>query len=250
MTHCTTRRMFLGSSAAAAAAAAMPRGATAQQPPAPRPLKPGAVVLFQGDSITDAGRNRAAQQQPNHAAAMGYGYPLLISSYLLAIHPALKLRFYNRGISGNKVPDLDARWQADGLDLKPDILSILIGVNDLWHKLGGQYDGTVEQYDQQLGALLKRTKQALPDTTIVLCDPFVLRCGAINESWFPEFDQRRAAARKQAQAHGALFVPFQQMFDDAVAKGSEPAYWAADGVHPTMAGHMLMAMTWGQTVLG
>jgi lysophospholipase L1-like esterase len=142
------------------------------------------------------------------------------------------------------VPDLDARWQADTIDLKPALLSILIGVNDIWHARGGKYDGTVADYDTGFTALLQKTREALPDTTLVICEPFVLRCGAIDDTWFPEFDERRAVAKKVAKDAGAIWVPFQSMFDDAVSDDTPPAYWAGDGVHPTMAGHALMARTW------
>lgn len=127
------------------------------------------------------------------------------------------------------------------------MISLLIGVNDIWHKLGGRYDGTVETYEKGYAALLARTRKALPNVRIVCCDPFVLRCGAVDEKWFPEFDQRRAAARRVADAAKAEWVPFQEMFDKAV-RGAKPEHWAHDGVHPSMAGHDLMAKTWLETV--
>lgn len=217
-----------------------------ESPPAsPVILKEGATVLFQGDSITDAGRNRGAKA-PNDVNALGRGYPFLLASHLLMIRPELGLKIHNRGISGNKVPDLDARWQADCIDLKPDVLSILIGVNDIWHMLNGRYKGTVDSYAKGFTALLEKTKAALPETRIVICQPFVLRCGAVNAKWFPEFDERKAAAKSVAEGAGAIWVPFQNAFDASVAKGTKPEYWAADGVHPTMAGHMLMAKVWSE----
>ena len=211
-------------------------------------LKEGDVVLFQGDSITDAGRDRKQEGNANHARALGTGYPVLIASELLNDHANLKLKVYNRGISGHKVPDLDSRWQKDCLDLKPAVLSILVGVNDIWHKLNGRYDGTVETYKTGFTALVQKTQDTLPDTTIVICEPFALRCGAVNDSWFPEFDERRAVAKDVAQAAKAIWVPFQTMFDEAIAAGTEPRYWAGDGVHPTLAGHALMAQTWRKIV--
>ncbi|MEO8499085.1 MAG: SGNH/GDSL hydrolase family protein [Planctomycetota bacterium] len=211
-------------------------------------LKKGETILFQGDSITDAGRDRGSQGNANQARALGTGYPMLLGCELLRDHAALGLQVYNRGISGHKVPDLDKRWQEDTIDLKPALLSILIGVNDIWHKLAGNYDGTVSDYETGFAALLARTREALPDVTIVVCEPFVLRCGAINDKWFPEFDQRRAAAKKVASDAGTIWVPFQTMFDEAVAAGVAPNYWAGDGVHPTLAGHSLMAQTWRKVV--
>ena len=207
-------------------------------------IKPNTTILFQGNSITDAGRDRKTQDQANNPAALGRGYPFHIGGQLLAEHAGLKLKVYNRGISGHKVPDLDARWQADTIDLKPAVLSILIGVNDIWHKLNGRYDGTPQIYREGFAALLKRTTDALPDVKLVICEPFVLRCGAVNDTWFPEFEERRGHAKEVAAAAGAIWVPFQEMFDQAVAAGTEPAYWAGDGVHPTHAGHALMAEAW------
>lgn len=232
-----SRRAWVGAVAAAGFA-----GAAAQA----APLSKGSVVLFQGDSITDAGRARD-QKGANDARAFGRGYPLLIAAHLLNERAADGLQIYNRGISGNKVPDLDARWQEDCFDLKPDLLSILIGVNDIWHKLNGRYDGTVEDYEKGFAALLDRTTKALPGVRLVICEPFVLRCGAVNDSWFPELDQRRAAAARVAKQAKATWVPFQEMFDKAV-KRAAPEHWAADGVHPTMAGHDLMAKTWLEVV--
>jgi len=209
-------------------------------------LKQNSVILFQGDSITDAGRDKT-QAAANNPRAFGDGYPFLIASQLQTRFPGKQLQCYNRGISGNKVPDLDARWQEDCIDLKPTVLSILIGVNDIWHKLNGNFDGTVQDYEEGLAALLKRTSEALPETRIVICEPFVLRCGAVNDKWFPEFEKRLAACKRVADAAGTIWVPFQSMFDKATKK-HDPSYWAGDGVHPSMAGHGLMARTWMRTV--
>lgn len=240
------RRGFLGATAAGgllAAELALPRTAAAAET---KPLDEGSVVLFQGDSITDAGRNRQSQG-PNDLAALGHGYAMLLAAGLLADHAKSRLKVYNRGISGNKVPDLDARWKPDAVDLKPAVLSILIGVNDIWHKLNGHYQGTVEQYETGYRALLRRTLDEIPGVRIVVCEPFVLRCGAVDDRWFPEFDQRRAVAKKLAEELRLDFVPFQEMFDRATAE-APPNYWAGDGVHPTLAGHALMAKTWRQVV--
>lgn len=249
-----TRRQMLHSSLVAAGATALSAtfnsadaSNSADQPKVK--LHQGDVILFQGDSITDARRARKSEGQANSSLGLGYGYPLFIAGNLLEAHPKLELKIYNRGISGNKVPDLQKRWQKDCLDLKPAVLSILIGVNDMWHKMNGRYNGTVKDYQTGFTALLQQTKSALPDTRIVICEPFALRCGAIKENWFPEFDQRRAVAKEVAQAADAMWVPFQTMFDEAIAAGTKPEYWAADGVHPTLAGHTLMAQTWRNVVV-
>ena len=107
------------------------------------------TILFQGDSITDAGRDRS-RYYANDARGMGGGYVRLIATQLLAQHPADEIRCYNRGISGNKVHQLAARWQDDCLQLRPQVLSILIGVNDFWHTLSSGYTGTPEIFDRTL----------------------------------------------------------------------------------------------------
>ncbi len=230
---------------AAATQFAGPSSVAAAEPSA-KPLAKGATVLFQGDSITDAGRDRS-RSGANDARALGNGYPMLLAGGLLRDHAAEQLKVFNRGISGNKVPDLAARWQADCLDLKPDVLSILIGVNDIWHKLNGKYDGTVATYESGFKDLLEETQAKLPDVRIAICEPFVLRFGAVTDKWFPEFTQRREAAEKVANELSREWVPFQTMFDEAI-EVAPPSYWARDGVHPTLAGHALMAETWRQTL--
>jgi lysophospholipase L1-like esterase len=209
------------------------------------------VILFQGDSITDAGRSRdkGKTDVPNNQPGLGNGYAWLAASQLLVDRPADDLRIFNRGISGNKVFQLADRWQVDCLELRPDLLSILIGVNDFWHtqdpKLG--YKGTVEIYETDSLALLERTRKALPRVKLVICEPFVLRCGAVKDSWLPEFDKYRAAARRVADINQAAFVPFQAMFDAAI-KFAPPEHWAGDGVHPSPAGAALMAHFWLKTI--
>jgi lysophospholipase L1-like esterase len=212
-------------------------------------IRKGEVILFQGDSITDAGRSREKAGVPNEQAGMGNGYAWLAAAELLVDRPKDELKIYNRGISGNKVYQLAERWQADCLDIKPSLLSILIGVNDLWHKLNGKYDGTVQVYERDYHALIDRTLKALPKVKLVICEPFVLRCGSVSDKWFPEFDAYRAVAHRVADAHRATFIPFQAMFDEAI-KYAPPAHWAGDGVHPTSAGASLMAHNWLRTVAG
>ncbi|HLB73602.1 MAG TPA: SGNH/GDSL hydrolase family protein [Sedimentisphaerales bacterium] len=206
-------------------------------------IQKDSTILFQGDSITDAGRDRNREGNANDTNALGKGHVYSIAAQLLTDRAGDGLKIYNRGISGNKVFQLADRWDKDCLELKPDVLSVLIGVNDIWHALNGNYDGTVEKYQKDYTALLERTLKALPSVKLVICEPFVLRCGAVNDKWFPEFDQYRAVAKKMSKEFNARFVPFQSMFDTAV-KTAPPAYWAADGVHPSMAGAYLMGQEW------
>ncbi|NIP25910.1 MAG: lysophospholipase [Phycisphaerae bacterium] len=210
-------------------------------------IQKGGIILFQGDSITDAGRDKRREANANDRNALGKGYVYSVATQLLADRAGDGLKIYNRGISGNKVFQLADRWDKDCLDLKPDIVSILIGVNDIWHTLNGNYAGTVEKYENDYRALLNRTRNALPSVQLVICEPFVLRCGAVNDKWFPEFDKYRAVSKKMSKEFNALFVPFQTMFDNAVKKAL-PAHWAGDGVHPSMAGAYLMGQEWLKVV--
>ena len=262
------RREFFGASALALGGASLTAmglnscatPSTAGRALGPRLINPGDTILFQGDSITDAGRDRKTADLANDKKALGNGYAWLAAAGLLmqygaaasAGEPASEgkkagLRVFNRGISGHKVVQLDKRWQRDCVDLKPNLLSILIGVNDIWHTKNGKFHSTPTIYERDYDALLERTRNELPETRLVVCEPFVLRCGAINESWFPEFDEYRAAARRLSDKHGATFVAFQTMFDKA-AKLAPPEHWARDGVHPSEAGKAIMAHEWLTTV--
>lgn len=242
-----SRRTMIGTAGLAGIASTISNRLIAK-PAEQNSIAQGNTILFQGDSITDAGRDKK-NQVANLQKSFGGGYAWMAASNLLVTSPHLNLRIYNRGISGNKVHQLAARWDRDCLDLKPDLLSILIGVNDIWHGLNGKYQGTVKTYEDDYLSLLQRTKKALPDTRIVICEPFVLRCGAVNENWFPEFDHYRKSAVKVASQFGAIFVPFQSMFDEAV-KYAPAKHWAGDGVHPSSHGSSLMAQFWLNAVQG
>ena len=144
-------------------------------------MKETKVILFQGDSITDAGRNREQQGVVNGPyGGTGYGYPLFASARLLADQPQAGLQFYNLGISGNRVVDLYARWKIDALNIKPDILSILIGVNDTWHEKARQNGVEVPRYEMIFRMLLEWTKKELPETKLVLMEPFVFLSEAVD----------------------------------------------------------------------
>jgi len=242
----TPRRGFLKkASAGVAAAVSIPQivGATALATEKKVTIHPNDVILFQGDSITDSGRKKDASE-PNATSALGSGYAMLAGGKLLEEFAGKNLKIYNKGISGNKVFQLADRWEADCLALKPNVLSILIGVNDFWHKKNGKYDGTVEVYRDDYMALLERTKKALPDVKLIIGEPFAISgTKAVDESWFPEFDGYRKAAREVADQFDAAFIPYQQIFTEAEQR-APGAYWAPDGVHPSLAGAELMAQTW------
>ena len=212
-------------------------------------LKKDDIILFQGDSITDAGRKRD-DIKTNSAAALGSGYAFMASADLLRQHPDKNLSIFNKGISGNKVYQLAERWNSDALELKPTVLSILIGVNDFWHLKRGNYAGTVEKYRTDYQALLDRTRKQLPDVKFIIGEPFAIAgIKAVDESWFPAFNDYRNAAREIAGQYGAVFIPYQTVFDKA-QKSAPGVYWTHDGVHPTIAGNRLMAQAWLETVKG
>lgn len=205
------------------------------------------VILFQGDSITDAGRKKEDPGM-NTASIMGSGYALLAASDLLYKQADKNLKIYNRGISGNKVYQLAERWQKDCLDLKPNVLSILIGVNDFWHTLSNNYKGTIQTYRDDLTGLLNRTKQALPDVKLIIGEPFAVPgIKAVDEKWYPAFNDYRAAAKEIASSFNAVFIPYQSVFDKA-QKAAPGVYWTGDGVHPSLAGAKLMAQAWLEAV--
>ena len=214
--------------------------------PLPGLFTPQASILFQGDSITDGNRGRSAD--PNHI--LGHGYQFIIAARFAELHPEQHLTFSNRGVSGNRVVDLAKRWQADTLELKPDVLSILIGINDFSHAPAGADHGPAESYEHDYDALLTATLAALPGVRMVFGEPFLLPSGSYKD----HYDERLATLRSYQEAVDRLgrkfhapVIHYQRMFTAACRKA--PAdYWIWDGVHPTYAGHGLMADEWIRTV--
>ena len=200
------------------------------------------TILFQGDSITDAGRSRENDEN------MGVGYPTMVAGELGYENPG-EYRFLNRGISGNRSVDLYARIKSDIICLKPDVMSILIGVNDVWHELdnGNGVDG--DKYFMIYSLLLKEIKEALPLTKIMILEPFVLKASATEENWDvfrAEVEIRAEKARQVAEEFQLPFVSLQKKFDQA-AKLAKADFWLRDGVHPTVAGHELIKREWIRT---
>ena len=207
----------------------------------------GDTILFQGDSITDAHREKK-NELPNNPHSFGLGYAFLAASSLLNSLPEKELTIYNRGISGNKVYQLADRWQKDCLDLKPNVLSILIGVNDYWHKRKNGYEGTIEIYENDFDALLQKTKDSFPELKLIICEPFLLaNTSVIDNSWLAPFKEYQDAAKRISDKFETIWVPFQKVFNEAV-KHAPATYWTADGVHPAMPGAQLMAEAWLRTV--
>ncbi|MBN2347391.1 MAG: SGNH/GDSL hydrolase family protein [Bacteroidales bacterium] len=205
------------------------------------------TVLFQGDSITDAHRDRA-RYYASDDGGFGSGYVYQICARLLGKNPTSELKLYNRGISGNKVFQLADRWEEDCIQLQPDILSILIGVNDFWHYLEGRYNGTPEIYKNDFRTLLDRTIKHFPEIKLIICEPFAVSGGFAvkDEKWTAEFPEYRRIAASIATDYKAAFIPYQQVFDKAL-EVAPAAYWCPDGVHPSVAGAYLMAEEWLKT---
>jgi lysophospholipase L1-like esterase len=197
----------------------------------------GATVLFQGDSITDSGRMRAVDGD------LGVGYPLLVSALYSSAYPERGVRFLNRGVSGDRLVDLEERWEDDCLALRPDALSILIGVNETWRAFDSSDPTPAPLFERRYRDLLARTQSALPDVRIALIEPFLLPFPDTTDLWRVDLNAKIAAVRRVARDAGCALVPLDGLFA-AAATRREPAYWAEDGIHPTPAGHGLIARAW------
>ncbi|MFC4618519.1 SGNH/GDSL hydrolase family protein [Camelliibacillus cellulosilyticus] len=195
-----------------------------------------AVVLFQGDSITDAGRDYS---DPTH---MGNGYAMMAAAWFTAAYPDKNVRFLNRGISGNRVCDLEARWHEDCLELTPTWLSILIGINDCWRRYDRNDPTSVEKFLSGYRNILERAREHL-DVRLILCEPFVLPVPEDRKTWREDLDPKIQAVRDLAREYEAIYVPLDGIFAQAATQ-QPPSLWAQDGVHPTPAGHALIAQHW------
>ncbi|MCX7799722.1 MAG: SGNH/GDSL hydrolase family protein [Fimbriimonadales bacterium] len=203
-------------------------------------LQNGQTVLFQGDSITDCGRDR------NDPASLGFGYAMMVGAWVGASHPDLGIRFLNRGISGDRVKDLEARWERDAIELRPDWLSILIGINDVWRRYDANDPTTVDAFQATYRRILQRAADANIQN-LVLLEPFVLPFPEDRCAWREDLDPKIDAVRCLAREFGAIYVPLDGLFASAAAR-REPSFWAPDGVHPSAAGHALIAQAWLRAV--
>jgi len=207
-------------------------------------LKDESVILFQGDSVTDANRDRKIGE-PNNPLAIGNGYALFATGHMLDKFAERKLNIYNRGLSGNRVFELRERWDEDCIALKPDVVSILVGVNDYAYTLDNGYKGTLEKFVTDYRELLYYTKQKLPNVQLIICEPYTLKGGSHIKPrrWYPMFDEYRKATKQLAGEFKAFYVPFQTMYDKAIKKAPD-RYWSVDGIHPELPGAKLMANGW------
>ena len=207
----------------------------------------GARLLFQGDSITDMkwGRN---QKDRNHY--LGHSYVFLLASRLGVDMADANLEFFNRGVSGNKVSDLRKRWQKDAIEMNPDWLTVLIGVNDVSQGRGQPVD--LKKWEQDYRYILSQSRRANPKLNIILMDPFVLRMTRLNSDaqwkyWRGEIDKLGKIVVRLAEDFNAIHVETQKIFDQAANQVSA-GNWIWDGVHPLPQGHELIARNWLQAV--
>jgi len=197
----------------------------------------GQTVLFMGDSITDCGRSR------ENPAQLGGGYAAMTAARLDTLMPELRLRHLNLGISGNRVRDLKARWGEDCLAHQPDILSILIGINDVWRRYDRNDPTPAEPFAADYRAILAAVRERCPACQVILLEPFVLPAPADRAAWREDLDPKIDAVRALAREFADAYVPLDGLFAAAAVR-REPAFWAGDGVHPSPAGHMLIAEAW------
>lgn len=204
------------------------------------------TILFQGDSITDCSWDR---KDPR---SLGNGYPYLVAAKLGLEFPS-EYTFYNRGISGNRIVDLYARIKADIINLKPDYLSILIGVNDVLHEIAYQNGVDTEKFEKIYTMLLEEIREALPQTKILLMAPFVLNGSATAntddkpgrwQTFRTEVDKRIEVVDRLGDRFKLPVLHLQERFDECVSKNQSNSYWLRDGVHPTASGHEMIAREW------
>ncbi len=200
-------------------------------------------ILFQGDSITDAGRAR----ESDIILAMGQGYPVLVSAKLGAKNPG-KFEFLNRGISGNRVVDVYSRIKIDCWNENPDILSILVGVNDVWHEVNFNNGVDPKRYEHIYDTLLEETIERFPNIKIIMLEPFVLKASATEEAWDSfktGVEECAKIVRKLTDKYKSYvtFVPLQSKFNE-LEKICGASYWLRDGVHPSPFGHQIIADAW------
>ena len=201
-------------------------------------------IVFFGDSITDMSR---VHNSDGKVESYGDGYVFFVAGKLLSENPQ-SYEIINRGISGNRIVDLYARIKGDVWNQEPDVLSILIGVNDVWHELGENPNGVeLMRWEKVYRMLIEDTKECLPNTKIMILEPFVLhgRATDFNDKYedFQQVKLYAAKAKALAEEYGLTFVPLQEKFDEAAEKyGAQ--YYLYDGVHPDVAGAALIAGEW------
>ena len=204
------------------------------------------LILFTGDSITDGNRYKKKSQEWDLNHQMGHSYAYIVNGLIGSLHPEKNFTFKNRGISGNRIIDLYGRINTDLLDLKPDVLSILVGVNDGPIDLNGYKPTPKIRFEKLYRMFLSEIKEALPDCKIVLMEPFVCKAGKLVEEfeiWDKCVREYAEVVKRMSEEFNTVFVPLQKEFDLRCENGT-PEYWSWDGIHPTENGHGLIAIEW------
>lgn len=208
------------------------------------------TILFQGDSITDGLRekNRDRAWDLNHQ--MGHGYAFLVNARWGAQYPERRFAFINRGISGNRIADLYGRWQEDAVNLRPDVLSILVGINDVGFTMWEQSGSGPERFGRIYQLLLDEARAANPALLTVMMEPFVMPVGDRKDTyqdWLSLLRPLQEQTRLIAERNGAIFIPLQERFE-RLCQVREASYWVWDGIHPTVSGHQVIADAWMEAV--
>jgi lysophospholipase L1-like esterase len=199
-------------------------------------------ILFQGDSITDG--NRGRNDDLNHI--LGHGYVFLLAAELGLQAAGQAPHMVNRGCSGNRIADLYGRWEEDALSLHPDLISLLIGVNDVHAYVNGKQNLVQDRFVRTYRRLIEDTQELLPSTAIVICEPFLLPTGHVGQdwqAWHSEMSRKQEQIRKLTDEYGLDYIDLQISFTDA-CELAPAAYWLWDGIHPTPAGHALIKNRW------
>ncbi len=199
-----------------------------------------AIILFQGDSVTDCGRDYS------NKGSLGSGYAFLAAAEMGRKYPDKNINFLNRGVSGNRVVDLNRRWEEDCLQLNPTWVSIYIGINDVWRRYDDNDPTSIEQFYEGYRQLIERTYEHT-DAKLILVEPFCLPVPKDRKIWREDLDPKIQAIRELAREFHTLYIPLDGLFA-SVSTQTDPAYWAEDGVHPTAAGHALISKAWLETV--
>lgn len=207
-------------------------------------LKKDTVLLFQGDSITDTGRTGSG----NPAESLGEGYPAKIAGKLAEDYAQLNIKVINRGISGDRTKDLVRRWDKDCVDLKPDYVSILIGINDTWRAFDSNAPTSAEQYEENMRVILGRIK-AETNAEIILLNPFLLNSMEDKPRMRPDLVLKQEVVYKLIKEFDVTFIDLQKVFDEMVANGTDMVALSEDGVHPTDFGHEVIAEEWIKAVM-
>jgi lysophospholipase L1-like esterase len=205
-------------------------------------LKENDHILFYGDSITDAGR----RDPDNNNGGLGFGYVALCAAALAERFPQWHIRCTNRGVSGNRVGDLEARLERDVLALEPTVVSILIGINDTWRRYDSDMVSGLDEFRAACGRVLAAVRDRL-GARVILLEPFLLPIPDDRRAWREDLDPRIAITRDLAREYAACFVPLDGLFAAASCR-APMAEWLPDGVHPTPAGHQLIARHWLEAV--